>query len=209
MADKHYVFVIDTKRCSGCHTCAVACKQENNIPDGVFWNRVLTYGADSPDASVGVYPNVTKSYLTVACQHCENPACTKVCPVHATYKDPESGAVVQEYDKCIGCRMCMAACPYTGVRSFNWEEPKYSLPFDCGDANAPKHQKHTVEKCTMCFHRLNDGKRPFCVDACPMYARFWGDINDPTSEVSKAMSGREYKQLLPEKGTKPSVYYLV
>ena len=179
MADKHYVFVIDTKRCSGCHTCAVACKQENNVPDGVFWNRVLTYGADSPDASVGVYPNVTKSYLTVACQHCENPACTKVCPVHATYKDPVSGAVVQEYDKCIGCRMCMAACPYTGVRSFNWEEPKYSLPFDCGDANAPKHQKHTVETCTMCFHRLNDGKRPFCVDACPMYARFWGRHQRP------------------------------
>ena len=209
MADKHYVFVIDTKRCSGCHTCAVACKQENNIPDGVFWNRVLTYGADSPDASVGVYPNVTKSYLTVACQHCENPACTKVCPVHATYKDPESGAVVQEYDKCIGCRMCMAACPYTGVRSFNWEEPKYSLPFDCGDANAPKHQKHTVEKCTMCWHRLARNEEPACVVGCVADARFFGDLDDPTSVICHKLATRQYKTLLPEKGTRPSVYYLV
>lgn len=209
MANHHYAFAIDTKRCIGCHTCAVACKQENNVPDGVQWNRVITEGAEALDASVGVYPNVTKNYLTVNCQHCENPACVKVCPVHATYKDPETGIVMQDYNKCIGCRMCIAACPYTGVRSFNWEEPKYSLPFAVGDASVPKHQKHTVEKCTMCAHRVTDGKRPFCVDACPTYARFWGDLNDPESEVSKLLATRTYKQLLPEKGTQPNVYYLV
>lgn len=209
MAEHRYAFAVDTVRCVGCHTCAVACKQENNVPDGVLWNRVVTEGANSLDASVGEYPNVTKSYLTVACQHCENPACTKVCPVGATYKDPETGAVCQDCDKCIGCRMCVAACPYTGVRSFNWDEPAYSIPHAVGDASVATHLKHTVEKCTMCSHRLKDGKRPFCVDACPTYARFWGDLDDPESEVSRLLATREYKQLLPEEGTKPSVYYLV
>lgn len=209
MADHHYVFVIDTHRCTGCNTCEVACKMENNVPDGIIWNRVLTEGSDSLDAPVGTYPNLTKNYLTVACQHCENPACTKVCPVGATYKDPETGIVIQDYGKCIGCRMCIAACPYTGVRSFNWEEPKYSLSQAVGDAAVPRHQKHTVEKCTMCYHRVSDGREPFCVGACPMYARFWGDLNDPDSDVSKLLSTRAYKQLLVEEGTSPSVYYLV
>ena len=209
MAEHRYVFVVDTKRCIGCHTCAVACKQENNVPDGIQWNRVLTEGAEMQDSSVGVYPNVTKSYLTVNCQHCENPACIKVCPVGATYKDPETGIVMQDYDKCLGCRMCVAACPYTGVRSFNWEEPKYSISHAVGDSKVPTHQKHTVEKCAMCFHRVEDGLRPFCVDACPAYARFWGDLNDPESEVSKLLAARQYKQLLPEKGTSPNVFYLV
>ena len=209
MAEHHYAFVLDTKRCVGCHTCAVACKQENNVPDGVFWNRVLTEGAESLDASVGVYPNVKKSYLTVSCQHCENPACVKVCPVGATYKDPETGVVRQDYDKCIGCRMCMAACPYTGVRSFNWEEPAYALDFAVGDAAVPKHQKHTVEKCTMCWHRLAKGLQPACVEVCPSRVRYFGDLNDPNSEVSQLLAARSFKQLLLEMGTEPNCYYLV
>lgn len=209
MAEHRYAFAVDTVRCVGCHTCTVACKQENNVPDGVLWNRVVTEGANSLDASVGEYPNVTKSYLTVACQHCENPACTKVCPVGATYKDPETGVVRQDYDKCIGCRMCMAACPYTGVRSFNWDEPKYALDFATGDAEVPLHQKHTVEKCTFCYQRVTQGQTPACMVLCPGRARHWGDLDDPESEVSKLIASREYKQLLPEEGTKPSVYYLV
>ena len=209
MAEKHYAFAVDTKLCMGCHTCSVGCKQENNVPDGVFWNRVMVEGAASQDASVGVYPNVSKRYLTVSCQHCENPACTKVCPVGATFKDPETGAVRQDYDRCIGCRMCMAACPYTGVRSFNWEEPRYSIGHAVGDASVPAQVKHTVAKCTMCYHRISKGKRPFCVDACPAYARYWGDLNDPNSEVSQVLASRQWKQLLPEKGTQPNVYFLL
>ena len=127
----------------------------------------------------------------------------------ATYKDPETGVVSQDYDKCIGCRMCMAACPYTGVRSFNWDEPAYIADVALGDADIPAHQKHTVEKCTMCWHRIARGEEPACVAGCPAYARFWGDLDDPESEVSKLIASREYKQLLPEEGTKPSVYYLV
>ena len=142
-----YGMVIDTKRCVGCNACSVNCKITNNLPETNWWTRVLTEGGDEIDTPAGVFPDVSMRYITVGCQHCENPACTKVCPVGATYKDPETGVVRQDYDKCIGCRMCMAACPYTGVRSFNWEEPKYPVDHAVGDADVPKHQKHVVEKC--------------------------------------------------------------
>lgn len=193
---------IDTKRCIGCHTCAVACKHENNIPRDIWWNRILTDGGEQIDIPKGQWPNNKISYVPVACQHCENPACVKVCPVGATWKDPETGIVRQDYDKCIGCRMCMAACPYTGVRSFNWEEPKYAISFPVGD-DVPLHQKHTVEKCILCHGRQENGLEPACIAACPARARHWGDLNAPDSEISRLIASREYKQLLPEKGTKP------
>ena len=204
-----YGFAIDQKRCIGCQSCAVACKMFNNVPDGIWWNRILTDGGDNIDTVRGTYPNCSLNYVPMMCQHCENPACVKVCPVGATYKDAETGVVRQDYDKCIGCRMCMAACPYTGIRSFNWDEPAYSLDVVVGEADSPEHQKHTVEKCTMCWNRLARGERPACADICPAQARFWGDLDDPESEVCKAIVNRQYKQFLPEKGTRPSVYYLV
>ena len=209
MAAQRFGFAIDTKRCVGCHTCAVLCKSENNIPDGVWWNRALTDGGESIDAFKGSYKAASRTFITVACQHCENPACVKVCPVGATYKDPETGIVRQDYDKCIGCRMCMAACPYTGVRSFNWEEPAYSVDFAVGDVDVAKHQKHTVEKCTFCYQRQARGEVPACMDLCPARARHFGDLDDPASDISKLVSEREYMQLLPSEGTRPSVYYLV
>ena len=155
-----YGFVIDSKSCISCHSCAVACKVENNLPDTIWWNRILTDGGPNMDTPAGTYPNLTIRNIPMACQHCDNPACVKVCPVGATYKDPETGVVRQDYDKCIGCRMCMAACPYTGVRSFNWEEPQHTIDFAVGDADAAPHQKHVVEKCTMCWHRLAKGEEP-------------------------------------------------
>lgn len=204
-----YGFAIDTFRCIGCTACVVACKSTNNVPASIMWNRVLTDGGDAVDTMGGQYPNNSLGYIPIACQHCENPACVKVCPVGATYKDPETGVVRQDYDKCIGCRMCMAACPYTGVRSFNWDEPTYHIDFPVGESDVPDHQKHTVEKCTMCWHRLARGEQPACVQMCASRARIWGDLDDPESEVSKLVASREYKQLLPEEGTQPSVYYLV
>lgn len=199
---------INLFRCIGCNTCVNACKMQNSVPMGMHWNRVLTEGCEVFDGAEGTYPNLTRTYIPLACQHCENPACLRVCPTGATYKD-DKGRVEIDYDKCIGCRMCIAACPYTGVRSFNWEEPKYAIGQDMGDADVPKHQKHTVEKCTMCWHRLAKGKQPACVEVCPARVRYFGDFDDPDSEVSKLIREREYMQLLPEKGTKPSVYYLV
>lgn len=204
-----YGFVIDSKRCIGCHTCAVACRYENNLPKEMWWNRILTDGGEHPDLPEGEFPGAAISYVPLGCQHCENPACVKVCPVGATYRDPETGAVRQDYDKCIGCRMCMSACPYTGVRSFNWEEPAYVVGFPVGDADIPTHQKHVVEKCTMCWHRLARGEEPACIDVCPVRARHWGDLDDPESEVSQLIRDRECRQLLSSEGTNPSVYYLV
>ncbi|MPN48464.1 hypothetical protein SDC9_196071 [bioreactor metagenome] len=103
----------------------------------------------------------------------------------------------------------MSACPYTGVRSFNWEEPKHHLDFPVGDQDVPVHQKHTVEKCTLCWHRLAKGLAPACVEACSARARIFGDMNDPESVVSQRLSSRSSEQLLPDRDTNPSVYYLV
>ena len=126
----HYGMVIDTKRCVGCNACTVACKMANNVPQDIFWTRALTDGGDMMDTPAGEFPDISMRYITVSCQHCENPACTKVCPVGATYKDPETGVVRQDYDKCIGCRMCMSACPTRACarstgrsRSMQWDFP--------------------------------------------------------------------------------------
>ncbi|WP_288071746.1 4Fe-4S binding protein, partial [Adlercreutzia caecimuris] len=113
-----YGMAINQTRCIGCQTCAFACKMQNGVAKDMRWNRVLTEGGGVADDAQGQYPNLTRTYLPLACQHCENPACLKACPTGATYKD-EMGRVEIDYDKCIGCRMCMAACPYN-ARSFNW-----------------------------------------------------------------------------------------
>ncbi|MCD8317135.1 MAG: 4Fe-4S dicluster domain-containing protein [Eggerthellaceae bacterium] len=205
----HFGMVIDTKRCVGCNACSVACKMVNNVPSGVWWTRVLTDGGDEVDTPSGIFPDVSMRYIPISCQHCENPACTRVCPVGATYKDEETGIVRQDYDKCIGCRMCIAACPYTGVRSFNWEEPQYPTDHATGDLNIATHQMHVVEKCTFCYQRTSNGEDPACMDLCPARARHWGDLDDPDSEVSRLIASRSYEQLLESEGTRPSVYYLV
>lgn len=204
-----YGIAINTKRCIGCHTCSVKCKIENNVPNGIWWNQTRTVGGEEMDTPSGEWPNTTMYYETIQCMHCDNPACVRVCPVGATYKDSETGIVCQDYDLCIGCRMCMAHCPYTGVRSFNWEEPQYHLDVTLGAAGVPAHQKHTVEKCTMCYHRTSQNIEPGCVEVCLANARVWGDLDDPDSEISQLISTGNYQQLLPEMGTDPSVYYLV
>ena len=204
-----YGMVIDTKKCVGCHVCAMACKTENNLPNDVWWNRIFTDngGEMGFDMVGGSYPeNLQFGYVPVACQHCENPACVKVCPVGATYKDPETGVVRQDYDKCIGCRMCMAACPYN-ARSFNWEEPVRDVDFNYGDAEVPVRPRGVAEKCTLCRERTDRGEEPMCVVCCPTHARIFGDLDDPASEVSKTVVERKAHVLLEEQGTRPQVYY--
>ena len=198
-------FVISTGRCIGCHTCANACKMQNNVPMGMLWNRVLTEGSDIIDGAIGQYPNVSRAYLPVACQHCENPACLRVCPTGATYKD-EVGRVEIAYDKCIGCRTCMAACPYN-ARVFNWNEPRRDPDFNYGDKDVPVRTKGVVEKCTMCKERTDRGDEPMCVVCCPTKARIWGDVDDPASDVARIIREQRTHVLLEEQGTRPQVHY--
>lgn len=196
---------INKHRCIGCNTCSLACKMQNNIPDGMLWNRVLTEGVNEFDDAEGIYPNLSRSYLPIACQHCDNAACQRVCPTGATYTD-EKGRVEIDYDKCIGCRMCMAACPYN-ARTFNWNEPMRSAGFNYGDARVPARQRGVMEKCTLCKERTDEGDVPMCVLCCPGDARIYGDLDDPQSEISRAIRNNHAYVLLEEKGTRPKVHY--
>ena len=196
--------VIDLKRCMGCHTCALACKMQNNVPMGMLWNRILTDGGENVDSARGEFPNLHKSWMPLACLHCENAPCVKVCPVGATFRDND-GRILINYDRCIGCRYCMAACPYN-ARVFNWQAPVREPGFSYGDV--PARPKGVVEKCTLCVERTSTGKEPSCVEVCPAKARTFGDLDDPNSAVSNLLRERNGQQLLAEKGTKPQVYYL-
>lgn len=202
-----YGLAIDLKRCMGCQTCMTSCRTANNLPTGNWWNRVITDGGESLDSPDGEYPNCTLQHYPVTCQHCENAPCVEVCPTGATMKDEETGIVTVDAETCIGCKTCMQACPYE-VRVYNDGEPKYAMEFAVGFADAPQHVSNTVEKCTMCSNLIARGEKPMCVQACVGYARFFGDLDDPNSEVSKLIAEREWEQLLPEQGTNPSVYYL-
>ena len=200
-----YGIAISKHRCINCNTCVLACKAQNNVPSGMLWNRVLTVGSDRMDVATGKYPDLTMEYLPVACQHCENPACLRVCPTGATYKD-DKGRVEIDYGKCIGCRMCMAACPYN-ARVFNWEEPVRDPDFNYGDKDVPVRPKGVAEKCTLCKERTDRGDAPMCVVCCPTKARTFGDLDDPESDISKLIREKGAYTLLDEYGTKPQVCY--
>lgn len=178
---------------------------QNNVPMGMLWNRVITEGADIADGVIGEYPHVSRTVIPVACQHCENPACQKVCPTGATYKD-DLGRVEIDYEKCIGCRMCMAACPYN-ARVFNWNDPSRDPEFNYGDSRVAVRPKGVAEKCTLCKERTDAGQEPMCVECCPMDARVYGDLDDPDSKVSRIRREGTARVLLEEMGTNPQVFY--
>lgn len=226
-ATPHHVMVIDTNRCVGCWTCAVACKEINNEPLGFWWNRILTTGPNQSTASAapasenidvprGTYPDVEMAYLPVACQHCNDAPCVKVCPVQATFRR-DDGTVLIDYERCIGCRYCMAACLY-GVRIFNWGDAEYAPGGVVGYGQdyrsdgrlvfTPERPVGVVEKCTFCVERIDVGEQPFCCETCPVGARVFGDLNDADSEVSQLVNEGGAVQLHPELGTDPNVYYV-
>jgi tetrathionate reductase subunit B len=172
--------VIDLKRCIGCHTCSVACKRENAVPLGVWrsWVKQIEKGR---------YPHVRKSFLPLLCNNCENPICVTVCPVRASYQRKD-GIVLVDPHRCIGCRYCMAVCPY--------------------DARYINPRVNIVEKCYWCFHRVDQGIKPACVEACPPHARIFGDLNDPNQELAKLLATNPVQVIKPEMGTYPKVFYI-
>ncbi|AFL99384.1 MULTISPECIES: 4Fe-4S dicluster domain-containing protein [Desulfitobacterium] len=216
--------VIDSDKCIGCRTCTVACKSHNAQPPGTWWNRVFTLGSSYHQSAVGEEGNLQMNFLPVSCQMCDNAPCEKVCPVGATYTD-ERGVVLVDFERCIGCRYCIAACPYN-VRQFNWEDPKeakeragykedyeYGYPVDVRDKDrrlvyTPNRPVGVVEKCTFCFQYTSQGEEPACVQSCPSRARIYGDLDDPDSEVSRLIRERQAFRLREDLGTQPKVYYL-
>jgi tetrathionate reductase subunit B len=177
---KRWAMVIDLHKCVGCHTCAVACKSENNVPLG-FW-RSWVKGIQK-----GAYPDVKDHYLPRLCNNCDIAPCVKVCPVRATVRRPD-GIVTIYFGKCIGCGLCIAACPY--------------------DARFINPIRHTADKCTFCQQRVDKGLLPACVTSCIGRARTFGDLNDPHSVVSRIVAKHSVQVLKKELGTRPMVYYI-
>ena len=202
-----YAIVVQTRRCIGCASCSVACKLENNLPDQVWYSAVQTIGGEAPNTPAGEYGKNTLDYVVTQCNHCDNPPCAEACPTGSTWKDEETGIVMQKADTCIGCQSCVAACPYD-ARTLIEGEPIAALDWPVGHPDAPEHVADTVEKCTFCHHRVVAGDVPACVEGCPGRARFFGDLDDPNSEVSKLLAENDYEVLLPEEGTGPNIYYL-
>ena len=209
--------VIDLRRCIGCKACTVACKAENHTPPGVAYNVVM-------EEEVGEFPHVTRRFLPRPCMQCANSSCTTVCPTGATWHRPD-GIVAVDYDKCIGCRYCIAACPY-GARSFDYGEnyapdltaherqpsPEYG---EWRRREKGKSPEGNVRKCTFCLHRLVNGLSPSCAETCIGHAIHFGNLKDPEAKCTihgenlrELLASRGNMRLKEELGNEPSVYYL-
>lgn len=175
--------VVNLDKCTGCYACEIACKMENNVALGEHWNKVVEVGP------FGEYPDITRYKLPSMCQQCADAPCVNVCPTGASYRD-EDGVVLIDREKCIGCKYCMMACPY-GVRDWNKETK-------------------TVEKCTLCGQLTAKGELPACVKSCAAGARFYGDLDDPESDVSKELARYDESAIhtLEDVGNGPSTRYI-
>jgi len=209
-SQRQWAMVIDQSRCNGCKQCVEACRASNDIPPEIAWNKVY------PSGEV----NGEDTFLSVPCMHCAHAPCVSVCPVGASYYRPD-GIVMMDYDRCIGCRYCLVACPYQ-ARAFNWttfEGENPAVP-SYGEPDVPRRPRGVVEKCTFCYQKIDRGlalgltpgvdraATPACVTACPRKARFFGNLNDPESPVSRALAKSHSYRLREDLGTGPRVYYL-
>lgn len=211
-----FAMAIDLNKCIGCRRCAYACVMENNQGRnlGIEWIKIIAIDRQDFPEVLGSQLNYTNApmpdivYVPIACMHCEEPPCVMVCPVRATWKEPD-GIVVVDYDRCIGCRYCMTACPY-GARHFNWARPIVPVtelnPNMHILGNVPR-QPHVVEKCTFCIQRTRNGGVPACVEACPVGARVFGDLNDPNSPIRRVIEEYGVYTLKSAKGTHPRLFY--
>jgi molybdopterin-containing oxidoreductase family iron-sulfur binding subunit len=210
-----WAMAIDLKKClkaEGCSDCIAACDKAHNVPHlperahEVKWIWREPFGNAFPDqASQYTAEDLKGKPVLVFCNHCDNPPCVRVCPTRATWKR-EDGIVMMDWHRCIGCRYCVAGCPY-GSRSFNWVDPRpYVKPLNL---QFPTRTRGVVEKCNFCEERLAKGQRPACADACREKALLFGNLNDPTSELRELLRARYAIRRKPELGTEPAIYYLV
>ncbi|MBT6494867.1 MAG: 4Fe-4S dicluster domain-containing protein, partial [Planctomycetaceae bacterium] len=192
-------YAINLSKCNGNGKCMEACNEENNHHRGVdqSYIRVLEMSKGSMDMAQGTttydhtVPQDDKFYLPIQCQQCEDPPCVSVCPIEATWQE-EDGIVVVDYNWCIGCRYCMAACPYD-ARRFNFEKPKldpHQINPEQGYLSNRIRPKGVVEKCTFCLHRTREGIYPACLEVCPVGARVFGNILDPESEINYILQNK-------------------
>ncbi len=222
---RQWTMLIDLRKCVGCHACTIGCVAENKLPPGVVYRPVV-------NEERGEFPNINLKFTPRPCMQCDAPPCVPVCPVNATWKRPD-GVVAIDYDKCIGCRYCLTACPY-GARTSDFglhytdaeEGRQAECPATLGpDAAAWEHQPNheyaknwsrehhkspvgNARKCHFCLHRLEVGELPMCATTCIGRATYFGDQNDPDALVSELIARENVHVLLPHKGTQPRTYYI-
>jgi len=215
LVGKRWAMVVNLKAClekDGCRDCIDACHRIHNVPDfgnpkdEIKWIWTVPYeGAFPTQKHEFVNESLKGRPVVVLCNHCDNPPCVSVCPTQATWKR-EDGIVIMDYHRCIGCRYCMAACPY-GSRSFNWRDPR---PFiNETNLDFPTRTRGVVEKCNFCQERLAESLLPACVEACQEKALVFGDLEDPDSDAREILHLHYAIQRKPGLGTKPQVYYIV
>ena len=177
---KRFAMTMDTRLCVGCKACVYACKAENDVPDGYCRDWVV-------EEIRGEFPTLSAEIRSERCNHCDSPPCVSCCPTGASHVEEYGKVVLVTANKCIGCKACIASCPY--------------------DARFI-HPDGYADKCTFCYHRTKDGKDPACVAVCPTRCMTFGDLDDPQSGVSELLRTRKHRTLLPEAGTGPRVFYL-
>ena len=212
---KRWGMAIDMKRCDGnCRQeCIAVCHEVHNVPfipkaeHEVMWLFEKPYENAFPErAHSRISKRLKRQKFLLLCNHCDDPPCVRACPTQATFKRKTDGIVMIDYHRCIGCRFCMAACPY-GSRSFNFRDPR---PFIKKiNPGYPTRRRGVVEKCNFCQEILAVGGMPACVEGCKNRALVFGDLEDPNSEISRLLDEKHHMRRKPSLGTRPSVFYIV